>query len=157
MPPQPRPIIERALDHIIVGTVVPGMDRPCWLWNAWTNQEGYALIRVGSKDEGVVRAHRVTYEHFIGEIPEGLTLDHLCRTRNCVNPWHLEPVTRAENVLRGVGFAPVNAAKTHCPRGHEYTPENTDVDRHGWRKCSTCRRAKNRAAHHRRKLARAAA
>lgn len=77
------------------------------------------------------------YEAFVGPIPDGLQIDHLCRVRHCVNPAHLEPVTIAENVRRGA------AAQTHCKYGHEYTPENT-VIHHGGRECRTCNRIRSR-------------
>jgi hypothetical protein len=86
--------------------------------------------------------HRWSYTFLRAEIPEGLELDHLCRNRVCVNPWHLEPVTHRVNTLRGVGSA------AHCKHGHEYTPENTYRDpKWGKRGCRTCRRAaSNRSA-----------
>jgi hypothetical protein len=89
----------------------------------------------------VLLAHRVSYELVKGPIPEGLHLDHLCRTPLCVNPDHLEPVTHRENLLRGNTFAARNAAKTHCVQGHELTPDNLYLrkDRIG-RMCMTCRR-----------------
>jgi hypothetical protein len=82
-------------------------------------------------------AHRVAYELVIGQIPAGLELDHLCRNVVCVNPAHLEPVTRAENMRRR------SAAQTHCKHGHEFTPENTYYYWHGGRHraCRACGRA----------------
>jgi len=74
-----------------------------------------------------------------------LEIDHLCRVRCCVNPDHLEAVTHRENILRGNTFAAVNAAKTHCPKGHEYTPENTRIHTGGRRQCIACSRAYDRA------------
>jgi hypothetical protein len=65
----------------------------CWLWTARKNYKGYGMFRLGSR---VPYAHRVAYEHYVGPIPEGLQLDHICRVRHCVNPDHLEPVTNAE-------------------------------------------------------------
>ena len=87
------------------------------------NRSGYGRIQKGV---GVtLLAHRVAYELEVGPIPKGLTIDHLCRTHGCVRPSHLEPVTPRENVLRGQTIPAKNANKTHCLRGHEFTPENT--------------------------------
>lgn len=73
------------------------LDHPsgCWRWLG-SRTYGYGLFRPGVP----YRAHRWAYEHWIGPIPDGLTLDHLCQDHGCVNPWHLEPVTRAENIRR---------------------------------------------------------
>ena len=108
----------------------------CWEWTAGRNSTGYGTFRIGRDMRG---AHRVAYELSVGPIPEGLQIDHLCRNVTCVNPAHLEPVTQRENSLRGVSPAAVNATKTHCPKGHEYTPENTEMDS-GGRRCRICRR-----------------
>lgn len=104
--------------------------------------KGYGITKIGGK---TTRIHRAVYEHFVGRIPPGLTLDHLCRNRACCNPAHLEPVSVGENVLRGVGHTARNAAKTHCDNGHEFTPENTYVYGAGWRQCLACNRARKRA------------
>lgn len=101
----------------------------CWLWMGLKNQYGYAMY-------SGVSAHRLTYEALVGPIPHGLQLDHLCRVRHCVNPAHLEPVTHAENVRRGLA-GQANASKTHCPHGHPYDEQNTR--RHnGKRFCRRC-------------------
>ncbi len=102
----------------------------CWIWRGAVNRAGYGAFSV---DGTTRRAHRVSYELRVGPIPEGLHLDHLCRVRACVNPAHLEPVTHAENVRRGA-----RAGQTHCKRGHEFTPENTRVDKSGGRCCIAC-------------------
>ena len=120
----------------------------CWVWTGSCLKNGYGQFNVGGHHLVV---HRWAYERFVGPIPEGLTLDHLCRNRACVNLDHLEPVTRGENVLRGTGFAARNARKTHCPQGHEYTPANTIVCRDGYRKCRICANAAVRAWHERQK------
>jgi hypothetical protein len=125
---------------------------PCWLWTG--NGERYGGFVVGQGRTH--RAHVVCYEAMIGVVPEGLQLDHLCRVTRCVRPGHLEPVTGRENVLRGTGFAAVNAAKTHCVHGHEFTPANTawSTRASGYKRrtCRTCNRLKAEA-YRRRKAA----
>ena len=107
----------------------------CWLWTAHCNPDGYGRYRLN----GTIRvAHRVAYEALTGPVPEGLDLDHLCRVRNCVNPEHLEPVTKRTNTLRGTGMSAERARQTHCKNGHEFTPENTYTWR-AMRRCRTCR------------------
>lgn len=110
----------------------------CWIWMASQNGHGYGQFRY----RGMTRsAHRAAYELLVGPIPDGLDLDHICRVRNCVNPDHLEPVTHAENVRRGNSGSKW-AAKTHCPHGHAYTPENTVHYPSGSRACRTCQRGR---------------
>jgi len=111
----------------------------CWLWTAGCGTAGYGTFWVGQPLNRTVSAYRWAYEHLVGPIPEGLTLDHLCRIRHCVNPWHLEPVTHRENVLRGVAPSARNAVKTDCPRGHPYDEENTYWRPNGMgRDCRIC-------------------
>jgi hypothetical protein len=112
----------------------------CWLWTGAPSNRGYGQLSVERKTVG---AHRFAYELMVGPIPQGLELDHLCGVRLCVNPAHLEPVDHRTNLLRGSGFAATNAQKTHCPHGHEYTPENTyhNPNPNGGRMCRTCKRA----------------
>lgn len=105
----------------------------CWLWTAAKTGQGYGHIKV----DGRMRpAHRVSYELAIGPIPEGMDLDHLCRTPLCVRPDHLEPVTRRTNVLRGVGYCAQQARKEECVNGHAFTAANTYI----WRGHRTCRK-----------------
>ena len=89
------------------------------------------------------RAHRMAYAMSAHRaLDVDLEIDHLCRVRNCVRPSHLEQVTGRENVLRSHGPAAINARKTHCHKGHEFTPENTYVWSNGsrtHRMCRTCR------------------
>lgn len=115
----------------------------CWEFQSARDPEGYRTLSVGGRTR---RAHRVAYELLVGPIPEGLTLDHLCRNTGCVNPDHLEPVTHRVNILRGRGLAAQNAAKTHCIHGHPLSIENTYVSARGQRQCRTCnlRRAAQR-------------
>ena len=107
----------------------------CWLWTGALKSGGYGQFFA----EKYALAHRVAYELVVGPIPEGLTLDHLCRVHNCVNPAHLEPVTNGENLRRGMGPTGIHARATHCPKGHEYTVENTYRNKKGWRTCRACR------------------
>jgi hypothetical protein len=108
----------------------------CRVWVGAKNTKGYGRIRVGGK---TMMAHRAAYELERGSIPEGLQLDHLCRNRRCCNPDHLEPVTREENIARGGWQTVLNARKTLCKWGHEFTPENTYYRRGGGRDCKACR------------------
>lgn len=83
----------------------------CWLWDGPNNGGGYGVFRGRP-------AHRWSYRWFVAEFASTLEIDHLCRVRNCVNPAHLEPVTRSENRQRAM------AARTHCRHGHPRIPEN---------------------------------
>jgi hypothetical protein len=150
-----RPVLDRLLSKVDV----PASWLTCWTWKGHVIPKGYGQIYVGGR---MKRAHRVAYELAIGPIPEGMNLDHLCHTRDsscsggdsclhrrCVNPLHLEPVSARDNTHRStVAIAAQNAAKTHCPQGHEYTPENTYVwaDAPGAsRHCRTCARERARS------------
>ena len=92
----------------------------CWVWTKG-QVNGYGRIRVNGRSTYV---HRLVYELFVGPIPEGLILDHLCRVRPCCNPYHLQPVTNKENILRGESPPAQQARKTHCCNGHELSGKN---------------------------------
>jgi hypothetical protein len=114
----------------------------CWEWTAALFDSGYGQFTAAGRNR---RAHRFAYEAFVGPIPEGLTLDHICGNRRCVNPDHLEPVTIKENTSRSpLTMASINRTKTHCLRGHEFTPENTLIVP-GGRSCKICQRAREHA------------
>lgn len=134
----------------LIGRSVRDPETGCWQWQGSINDGGYGYFRKGPR--GAVQrftAHRAIYELVVGPIPPGMDLDHLCRLRSCVNPEHLEPVTRQVNLLRGIGWAGLHAAQTHCRHGHEFTPENT-IHRarlpHG-RECRMCDTLRKRAAY----------
>lgn len=110
---------------------VIAMPSGCWEWQATKTRGGYGQFNLSSKR---FQAHRFSYELLIGPIPDGLTIDHLCRNPACVNPAHLEPVTLAENERRAAGL------KTHCPHGHLYDLSNTYHTRYGTRACKECHR-----------------
>ena len=121
------------------------MTHTCWIWTGATAM-GYGRINAGGRHGKSLQAHRVAYEFMVGPIPAGLQLDHLCRNKRCVNPLHLEAVTQRENLLRGDTIPGRNAAKTHCIRGHEFTPDNTILRGRveGGRDCRTCKRERSR-------------
>lgn len=125
---RPRPAAERFAEKTAPGS------NGCVEWTASLNNNGYGTF---TADRRTVMAHRWAYEFHVGPIPDGLTIDHLCRNRRCVNPAHLEPVSMRANLLRSAG----NAAKTHCPAGHPYSGSYLHVDpKTGDRKCHQCRR-----------------
>lgn len=108
----------------------------CWLWTA-TLRGGYGRFFMGH----LRSAHRLSYEALVGAIPEELEIDHLCRVRCCVNPLHLEGVTRTVNVRRGVSPIAQNHTKTICSNGHPFDDSNT----YKWRKRRFCRACVNAA------------
>lgn len=145
------PLLDRILRHIAI------QPNGCWWWMNGFGQvpAGYGLITI---DGAQLRAHRVVYEIYIGPIPDGLVLDHTCHDpktcdggktcphRRCVNPAHLEPITREENVRRGCGpqsWYEQRRSMTHCKRGHEYTPETMKVY-DGCRQCFLCQNERRR-------------
>lgn len=113
----------------------------CWNWTRTKDKRGYGRVSVFYKS---MLAHRQSYLDFKGPIPDGMELDHLCMNPSCVNPDHLEPVTRKENARRAAeaGVLDRKSDDTHCGSGHEYTPENTRFTPQGWRDCRECARLK---------------
>lgn len=114
----------------------------CWIWTGpMGGQRKYGQFKVGSMTDGTrrdVRAHRWAYERWVGPIPEGKELDHfVCNRPACVNPKHLRPVTRWENLLRGNSPVAKNKAKTHCANGHCFAEHA-----YYWKSSRQCRQCK---------------
>lgn len=112
----------------------------CWLWRGALNHGGYGVFSPGRTSHPQIRVHRWAYECFVGSIPTGLQIDHLCFVRDCCNPDHLEVVTPKENSRRA------KARVTECPRGHPLVEGNLrggDFAKRGWRNCLTCYRVQD--------------
>lgn len=108
----------------------------CWIWTANTNEDGYGLLWM---PEGNIGAHVFSYKLYHGDIPLGMTVNHICYVRNCVNPTHLNLLSVCNNILDGQGPAAINARKQHCKHGHALTIDNTYKQPNG-RGCLICRR-----------------
>ena len=114
----------------------------CIIWTGTSTKAGYGQRRSNGKRRYI---HVLAYEEAFGPVPDGLEIDHLCGNPACYNIEHLEAVTHRENTRRGNGWAGANSRKTHCARGHEFTPENTYIrpDTSG-RVCRACKRENDR-------------
>lgn len=133
-------MLEADLSSQLSSKISVNADTGCWEWTAGRDSYGYAKVKV--RGFRTRKAHRVIYEILVGPIPEGLTLDHLCRIRHCVRPSHLEPVTRRENVMRGHHPAVVAHVTGICVAGlHDITGDGAYVDpMTGRRRCRQCHR-----------------
>lgn len=113
----------------------------CWNWTGTVDRGGYGHLSIGAK---YVQAHRFAYSLFVGPIAAGMTIDHLCKNRRCVNPDHLEVISLRENVLRSDGPCALNARKTECKNGHPLSGDNLRVlyeNGRRRRRCIACARA----------------
>ena len=131
--------------------VSPEPNSGCWLWDGGWHSNGYGAFYDGQRSG---MAHRFAYRCFVGEIPDGLQLDHKCRVRCCVNPDHLQLVTSGQNTMLGFGPTAVNHRKDTCNHGHLLTPENVRIsmrDGRPRRHCRTCAR-RHKKKDYRRKL-----
>ncbi|MFE0541092.1 HNH endonuclease signature motif containing protein [Streptomyces sp. NPDC058891] len=137
---------------------ISGTEGGCWEWTGPATPAGYGCLNIVDR---YWYTHRLSYELHVAGIPDGKHIDHLCRNRICCNPAHLEPETPRENVLRSpITVAGINAAKTHCPAGHEYAGANLMLRNNGkGRRCRACHEQQVREAGRRRsaRLARAKA
>lgn len=133
--PKPQSAVVAIAKRILIS------DEGCWEWEGVRMENGYG--KVGHRGKCWL-AHRLSYTAFVGPIPEGLTIDHLCRNRACVRPGHMEPVTQRVNTLRGIAPTAENARKTHCPRGHELAGSNLlpTLLARGQRSCRLCHNAR---------------
>ena len=108
----------------------------CWDWTG-SKVRGYGIFMWRGRN---IAAHRFAFELLRGPVPDGLDLDHLCRRRHCVNPWHLEPVTRRVNLLRGDTIVARQAAQTHCKHDHPLSGDNLYMEPGtNKRHCRECR------------------
>lgn len=140
----------KSIQERIEALIAPEPNTGCWLWTGYITEGGYGRFGVavdGSRQRHgweIKRAHRVVYELYRGQIPNGLDLDHLCRVRSCVNPDHLEPVTRSANLRR---CDRSHLRKSHCKHGHELSETKS-----GTRLCRVCSAASSRAFRSRNRL-----
>jgi hypothetical protein len=146
------PAIEKFVSRFEVSEEHMWNNSACWIWTAGTTCNGYQKYASFRADGKMIRGHVFSYRYFVGEIPQGLELDHLCRNTLCVNPDHLEAVTHSVNIKRGL--TPIRAReraalRTHCPSGHPYDEVNT-YWWNGTRYCKIClkTRDKIRGSHH---------
>lgn len=136
--------------------VIPEPNSGCWIWGGSLNAGGYGSVGLYGQ---TTNAHVVAWLLVGRAIPDDYDLDHKCRVRCCVNPDHLEPVTRSINLIRGIGPAMLAArqtAKTHCPKGHAYAGANLYVAPDGTRDCIPCQRKRVRQWRARQRLSQGA-
>lgn len=141
----PRPLADDASERFWAQTTIG--ESGCILWTGYRDRNGYGRFTCGTTK---MWAHRFAYLDAFSVIPEGLELDHLCRTRLCVNPVHLEVVTHQENGIR----KPTTSSSLYCKRNHRRTAENTYHDKRGGTMCRLCALERSRVNHAKRRLAR---
>jgi hypothetical protein len=149
-----QPPLLREEESLRFGTFFEMSEKGCWDWLGHNNGQGYGVFVLDRSRNDEHRrqqyAHRIMYRGVHGLIPEGFVVDHLCDNPLCVNPDHLKAVAHSENIRRAL------TKRTHCPKGHAYTPENTYISPQGHRQCRECKRANGRRMNKRRAAAFAA-
>lgn len=141
-------ILPERIRKAVIPRQLPNMSDPCWEWQRCVTKGGYGRIVIEGRCHIV---HRWVYTHLNGPVGRWVDIHHLCENPRCCNPAHLKALTRKEH-LHIDGRAKINGRrasvgtyqrnKTHCPEGHEYTPENTRVNLKGYRWCKACAKAK---------------
>lgn len=135
--------VQRIFSKITIDPAIEWRQTPCWSYGSSITRKGYGMLTWRRKGMAI---HRLMYAWAVAPIPKGQEhgeIDHLCRNRACCNPIHLEFVSSWTNMIRGEGVCAVNARKTHCKRGHEFTPENTYRVKDG-KGCKACKPIQDR-------------
>lgn len=121
----------------------PQSQSDCWEWKGRKQSRGYGMFSLRGSQ---YLSHRISYSHFVGSIPDGHVIDHLCGNRSCINPNHLDVATSRENTLRGGGPTAINARMTTCHQGHPLEGDNLQIKMHSdglpRRVCIACKRNK---------------
>lgn len=139
---KPRQRVKRGASHATRILFHTDRSGECWIWTACLDRtSGYGRVTIKGK---TLYSHRLAYETFVGPIPDGLDLDHLCRVRACCNPAHLEPVTARVNMLRGMSVGAVAQRRDFCNHGmHDYATHGVTY-KDGRRHCRECDRIRAR-------------
>jgi|ERR1035437_3215012 hypothetical protein len=116
----------------------------CWNWTGMKNRQSYGVFWPFGGNRNRIAAHRWYYMQKREAIPRNLVCDHLCENKVCVNPDHIRITTIWGNSRRSINPATINSLKTHCIRGHEFSTENTYINKDGSRGCKACRKQRTK-------------